>query len=703
MDYVPHEVRVGCMLPPSAWLVEPHSFDRYQSTPTLPRAVDVVVVGAGIAGCAAALHCGRLGRSCVLLDSGGVAGGATGRNGGHLWPAGGGLNTARGRYEASAVQRLQQLLRELSDDETCELHFPGSIELAVTAEQAEYLKSGSGEFWDAERVRQAYQSAPGKLFGGMFHADGGMLHPVRSTRMLAEAAVTAGVNLQTHCKATEIRGGGGEPVEVVTERGVVQAAVAVIVCVNAWSSALLPELEGVVVPHVNHVFVTEPIPQKVWAHPFTADDDTWYGMQRPDGRIVIGGAPLPSRTSELRASHAPALDARSSQALFAWACQHFPFLGQDIKLQTEWAGYLTETADLLPLLGRLPSRDRVWVCGGFNGHGMPVGAAMGAECAALALASADVSSEPYLETLAPGRLLSGAKSVPHSNISGEPLQDVPSRLGTCVWDHYVWETLPDKLRSEWECLGWVRESFNGHVPPPASEDMSWSELSEQQKRAASVLGYTQELWDADREHYELPAHVIAYAHLHTSSSSSSAAVRKTGVMAESAAKPCQSLGEKDLQYPPRKPVLGAPPAPALPLLSGGGTLGSTTLPSVCAGGGAGMLKKSGRGGEEQRSIEEEMEALFAELDDDLQNIKGWSHGRCCGGSGGGGGGGGEGERDAPVAARSRGQQALEEALIPSLLCPLPHMEPAIGGVIKDKIAPGAGGGGVQGTVGAQMP
>jgi hypothetical protein len=46
---------------------------------------------------------------------------------------------------------------------------------------------------------------------------------------------------------------------------------------------------------------------------------------------------------------------------------------------------------------------------------------------------------------------------------------------------------------------------------------------------------------------------------------------------------------------------------------------------------------------------------------------------------------------------------LEEALIPSLLCPLPHMEPAIGGVIKDKIAPGAGGGGVQGTVGAQMP
>jgi hypothetical protein len=35
---------------------------------------------------------------------------------------------------------------------------------------------------------------------------------------------------------------------------------------------------------------------------------------------------------------------------------------------------------------------------------------------------------------------------------------------------------------------------------------------------------------------------------------------------------------------------------------------------------------------------------------------------------------------------------LEEALIPSLLCPLPHMEPAIGGVMEDMIAQGGRGG-----------
>lgn len=233
----------------SAWLMAPHELDGFRSTPDLPTSADVVVVGAGIAGCAAALRCSRLGRSCVLLDSAGVAGGATGRNGGHLWPAGGGLDTARGRYEAAAVERLKVELQGLGarggEENDFEVCFPGSIELACTQEQAEMLKSGSGEFWDADKVQAHYQSAPGKFFGGMYHADGGMLHPARATRALAKAALAAGCNLQTHCKVTHIGGEGGDissgsgggagGVDVVTERGVIRAAMAVIVCVNAWS------------------------------------------------------------------------------------------------------------------------------------------------------------------------------------------------------------------------------------------------------------------------------------------------------------------------------------------------------------------------------------------------------------------------------------------------------------------------------------
>ena len=52
----------------------------------LPKSADVVVIGSGMTGCAAAYWLDRLyGRQCLVVDARGVAGGATGRNGGHLW------------------------------------------------------------------------------------------------------------------------------------------------------------------------------------------------------------------------------------------------------------------------------------------------------------------------------------------------------------------------------------------------------------------------------------------------------------------------------------------------------------------------------------------------------------------------------------------------------------------------------------------
>ena len=68
---------------------------------TLPATADVVIIGAGLTGCATAFWLQRLyGRSSVILDARGLAGGATGRNGGHLWP-----NPASD-FERSTVEEL---------------------------------------------------------------------------------------------------------------------------------------------------------------------------------------------------------------------------------------------------------------------------------------------------------------------------------------------------------------------------------------------------------------------------------------------------------------------------------------------------------------------------------------------------------------------------------------------------------------------
>ncbi len=53
------------MVVDTAFLSETHDLDDFRSTPALPATADIVVIGAGIGGCSAALHCSRLVRSCV--------------------------------------------------------------------------------------------------------------------------------------------------------------------------------------------------------------------------------------------------------------------------------------------------------------------------------------------------------------------------------------------------------------------------------------------------------------------------------------------------------------------------------------------------------------------------------------------------------------------------------------------------------------
>jgi hypothetical protein len=66
------------------WHRGPHPFANYQSTIALPCAADVVIIGAGLTGAAAAYRLKDRGLRVVLLDQGDPAGEASGRNGGNF-------------------------------------------------------------------------------------------------------------------------------------------------------------------------------------------------------------------------------------------------------------------------------------------------------------------------------------------------------------------------------------------------------------------------------------------------------------------------------------------------------------------------------------------------------------------------------------------------------------------------------------------
>ena len=66
-----------------------------------------------------------------------------------------------------------------------------------------------------------------------------------------------------------------------------------------------------------------------------------------------------------------------------------------------WAGVWGETRDRLPLVGRLPMRENVWIAGGYSGHGNVLGLACGDLLARAILGE----SPPELELFDPARLV----------------------------------------------------------------------------------------------------------------------------------------------------------------------------------------------------------------------------------------------------------------------------------------------------------
>ena len=67
------------------------------------------------------------------------------------------------------------------------------------------------------------------------------------------------------------------------------------------------------------------------------------------------------------------------------------------------------------------------------------------------------------------------------------------------WDQFDWDDLTCAEQALWGVLGWERASWQGEAQYPASEFETWKNLAEREQAAAVLLGYGEELWDADPE------------------------------------------------------------------------------------------------------------------------------------------------------------------------------------------------------------
>jgi glycine/D-amino acid oxidase-like deaminating enzyme len=371
----------------SYWLAEPFAD---VASPVLDGPADVVVVGAGVTGCSAALTLARAGLRVLVRDAREVAGGASGRNGGFALRGGAApydvLAASSGREQMrafwaateAAIDRIEALAGDA-------FRRVGSLRLAVDADEREELRSEyellRQDGFEAEWVDGFAAPLDGRFSGGIRHVPDGVLQPARLVRRLAAAARSAGAEVRERSR-----------VESLEEAG----APVVVVATDGYPSGLLGELEGLIVPTRGQVIATEPIAERWFEVPHYGRHGFDYWHQTPEGRIVAGGFRDHALESEFTAVEETTTLVQS--ALDAFVAE---LAGRPLRVDYRWAGIFGLVLDFLPVVGRVPGGEGVWVAGGYSGHGNVLGFLCGELVARAVLGDRD----PLLELFEPARLL----------------------------------------------------------------------------------------------------------------------------------------------------------------------------------------------------------------------------------------------------------------------------------------------------------
>ncbi len=349
------------------------------------------MIGGGVTGCSCALTLAERGVRVRLHEARGIAGGASGRNGGFALrgatppydEARRLLGAHRARLVLELTERSLDRLEELAGDAFRRV---GSLRLAVDEAECAALRGEHDALRaDGFAVEWVDQLAPplDRLYvGAIHHPTDGALQPARWVRRLAAHAAAAGADVRE-----------GDAVRVDELHADV-----VVVAGDGFTAQLLPELAGVVCATRGQVLVTEPLSERRYERPHYARAGFDYWHQLPDGRLVIGGSRDASPATE-------ETDVEATTELVQGRIETLveELVGYRPRVTHRWAGIWGSTPDLEPLVGLVPGRESVWVAGGYSGHGNVLGLACGDLVARAILGE----QPPELEIFDPGRFALG--------------------------------------------------------------------------------------------------------------------------------------------------------------------------------------------------------------------------------------------------------------------------------------------------------
>jgi glycine/D-amino acid oxidase-like deaminating enzyme len=354
-----------------------------------PASCDVLVVGAGYTGLAAALALARSGASVVVVEREHAGWGASSRNGGQvltglkLEPAAlvaqHGEARARGLFDAAmaSLSTLEAIIRDEQID--CEYERTGHIQAAEKPAHFDAFRQEQdllARVFDhavtlVAPADQARELGTRRYHGLLVDERSGAINPAKYARGLARAAARAGAGIAEHTDVLGVSRSAGAWT-VKTTRGDVRAG-DLLIATNGYTGAATPALRRRLIPIGSYIIVTAPLAPEVRARliprrrmVFDSKNFLYYFRLTGDGRLLFGG----------RAEFTqPAADTTERAALILerGMADVFPELA-GTPIDYAWGGNVAFTRDQLPHAGKL---DEAFYAGGYCGHGIAMATSLG--------------------------------------------------------------------------------------------------------------------------------------------------------------------------------------------------------------------------------------------------------------------------------------------------------------------------------------
>lgn len=430
---------------------------RIESDAALPDRADVVVIGGGIVGAAAAYFLAKRGHSVALLEKGVVGGEQSSRNWG--WCRKQNRDARELPLALRAMELWDQLNGEIGQDtgfRRCGLVY-ASDDAAQVAIWERWLATAR-DFGIDTRLLSGTEAAalsgaassPGRRWvGGITAPSDGKAEPALASSVLAEGARQRGATIHQSLAARGLDISNGAVCGVVTEKGIIKTQ-SVILSGGAWASAFCRR-HGVRFPQASArqtILRTEVAPDLGEAI-FTPDCALTRRLDGSYTLAISGKATLELTPQGLRFAREfmpmfvkrlkaielgigasffrgpealgswsfdeespfekirvldPAPSRRAVKLTLARAHKLYPAL-RDVPVRECWAGYIDSTPDAVPVISPTVGLKGLVLAAGLSGHGFGLGPGVGHLAADLAVGDAPiVDPRPFRHA----RLLDGS-------------------------------------------------------------------------------------------------------------------------------------------------------------------------------------------------------------------------------------------------------------------------------------------------------